>query len=43
MREEILRVIGTERLPSLSDKSRMPYTEAAVVEIQRVGNIGELL
>ena len=40
VREEIQRVIGSERLPSLADKSRLPYTEATIIEIQRVGNIG---
>ncbi len=41
VREEIRRVIGSERHPCLSDKSKMPYTEATIIEIQRVGNIGK--
>ena len=41
MRAQILRVIGKERQPRLSDKSLMPFTEAAIIEIQRVGNIGK--
>ena len=39
VREEILMVIGKERPPSLSDKQQMPYTEATIQEIQRLGNI----
>jgi cytochrome P450 len=39
VREEIFRVVGKERLPSLSDKQLMPYTEATMLEIQRLGNI----
>ncbi|GMR46679.1 hypothetical protein PMAYCL1PPCAC_16874, partial [Pristionchus mayeri] len=38
-REEILRVVGTDRLPSLADKPRMPYTTALVHEVQRRANI----
>jgi hypothetical protein len=33
-------VIGPARQATLSDKSKMPYTEATIIEIQRVGNIG---
>lgn len=39
VRQEILEVVGTERQPCLSDKIKMPYTEATIIEIQRVGNI----
>ncbi|KAM5145962.1 cytochrome P450 2F3-like isoform 2-T2 [Mantella aurantiaca] len=35
MQEEIDLVVGRERFPSISDKGKMPYTEAAVHELIR--------
>ncbi|GMR47360.1 hypothetical protein PMAYCL1PPCAC_17555, partial [Pristionchus mayeri] len=38
-REEILRVVGHSRLPSMADKRDLPYTMATVHEVQRRANI----
>lgn len=37
--EEIARVVGADRAPSLTDKVRMPYTEATIMEVQRLSTV----
>ncbi|XP_044530715.1 cytochrome P450 2J2-like [Gracilinanus agilis] len=39
IQDEIDRVIGQSRLPTMADKENMPYTNAAIHDVQRMGNI----
>ncbi|MRA75981.1 cytochrome P450, partial [Bacillus thuringiensis] len=38
-RQEISQVVGQDRLPGMKDKGTLPYTEAAILEIQRLESI----
>ncbi|XP_069130184.1 cytochrome P450 2B1-like [Argopecten irradians] len=42
LRQEIMKVVGTSRLPSLANKPDMPYYGAFITEVFRVGNISPL-
>ncbi|EGT40416.1 hypothetical protein CAEBREN_29368 [Caenorhabditis brenneri] len=39
VRKEIFDVVGTSRLPSMSDKPNMPYTQAVIHEVQRLNEL----
>ncbi|GMS94793.1 hypothetical protein PENTCL1PPCAC_16968, partial [Pristionchus entomophagus] len=39
LREEILAVVGTERLVTMADQVKMPYSRAVVLELQRFANV----
>lgn len=36
VQREIDAVVGRSRLPSLTDKGTLPYTEATIMEVQRM-------
>ena len=42
VQQELDQVVGTDRLPSCSDRPNLPYTEAVLMEVQRCGNITPL-
>lgn len=41
-RQQIDHVIGRDRLPTLNDRSQLPYIEAVLCEIQRMANVAPL-
>ena len=42
VRAEIEELLGRNRLPSMQDKGNLPYTEAVIQEISRLGSIAPL-
>ena len=40
--EELDKVIGRDRLPSLKDRGNVPYSEATLYEIFRYGSVAPL-
>ncbi len=40
--QEIERVVGNSRLPSVADRGKMPYTEGLINEVLRMVTIGAL-
>lgn len=39
IREEIDKVVGRDRLPTLEDRSNLPLLNATILEVQRLGNV----
>ncbi|XP_072050911.1 cytochrome P450 2J4-like [Amphiura filiformis] len=42
IQQEIDSVVGRHRLPRLSDKDKLPFTSAVLLEIQRIGSVAPL-
>ncbi len=42
IQDEIDSVVGRNRLPNISDREHLPYTEATMMEIQRIGSVAPL-
>ncbi|CAG0879152.1 unnamed protein product [Darwinula stevensoni] len=39
LQAEVDNVVGPDRLPSLNDRDRLPYTQAFIMEVQRLANL----
>ena len=39
VQEELDRVVGGDRCPGLADRTRLPYTEAVLMEVQRHAHV----
>ncbi len=39
VQEEIDKVVGRSHRPIMDDRSSMPYTDAVIHEVQRMGNV----
>ncbi len=42
VQQEIHNAIGQERMPTMKDKPILPYTEACILEIQRMADVAPL-
>lgn len=42
VRKEMDHVVGRDRLPTLADRNKLPYTEAVIAEIQRISNVAPI-
>ena len=42
IQQEIDNAVGRDRLPNFLDKDQMPYTEATIMEVQRIASIAPL-
>ena len=39
VRNELHQVLGTDRLVTLADRANLPFTDATIMEIQRMANV----
>ncbi|XP_033624596.1 cytochrome P450 2J6-like [Asterias rubens] len=42
VQRELDDAVGRDRLPNMADKPQLPYTEATILEVQRLASIGSL-
>ena len=41
VRQEIWEIVGQDNVPSLEDRVNLPFTDATILEIQRMADIGK--